>query len=296
MSARPVFRFAPSPNGWLHAGHARSALLNHRLARRFSGVMLLRIEDIDQTRSREEFVTGLIEDLRWLGLSWPVPALRQSARYPLYLEAATRLFDKGLLYPCGCSRADIRRASEALHGDAAPHDPDGAPIYPGTCRPRAGASPSARRPGDPGPPVAWRLDMAAARRLFPGPVAWRTFTTDGGTAPASGDPALWGDVPLLRREFPASYHLAVVVDDAAQGVTHVVRGTDLSAATSLHRLLQALLDLPAPVWHHHPLLLDRDGAKLSKSKRSESLRKLRAEGVDPVALAAEVLASLLPSG
>jgi glutamyl-Q tRNA(Asp) synthetase len=289
MPDHPVFRFAPSPNGWLHAGHARSALLNRRFADRLGGTMLLRIEDIDLARTREAYVEGIREDLAWLGLRWPEPPLRQSARFAAYGAAAGRLFAMGLLYPCTCSRGDIRRTWERRPeaGLSPPRDPDGSPLYPGTCRPAAGAR-EGRRPGDGGDPVAWRLDMAAALRERPAPAAWRVFDDALATRTRTGDPAVWGDVVLLRKDFPASYHIAVVVDDAEQQVTHVVRGRDLEAATPLHRLLQDLLGLPAPAYHHHALLVGGDGLKLAKSRGSPALRDLRAAGLSPrdVALAA----------
>jgi glutamyl-Q tRNA(Asp) synthetase len=269
MSAQPVFRFAPSPNGLLHLGHARSALLNAEFARQTGGTFLLRIEDIDITRSRDSFVAAIEEDLRWLGLDWPEPPLRQSRRFGLYTDAARKLHGMGLLYPCRCSRTDITKAA----GENPARDPDGAILYPGTCRP---ASPFA---GQVETGFSWRLDMRAAKLLHPDGQSWTAFEPFGATRTETGDPSTWGDVILLRKEFPASYHLAVVVDDAASGVTHVVRGKDLEAATSIHRLLQELLDLPPPVYHHHALIIGADGRKLSKSESAPAIRDLRASGV-----------------
>jgi glutamyl-Q tRNA(Asp) synthetase len=278
---QPVFRFAPSPNGRLHLGHAYSALLNADLARRWGGRFLLRIEDIDITRCRPEYEQAIYEDLAWLGLAWEQPVRRQSDHFESYRAAFAPLTGRGLAYPCFCSRGDIARAV-AEQEEAWPRDPDGAPLYPRTCRglPAEAVADRIAR----GIPHAWRLDMAAALRATPGPHLYVRFDLDGGTEPVTADPARWGDTVIVRKEIPTSYHLAVVVDDALQGVTHVVRGTDLEAATDLHVLLQALLGLPTPLYHHHPLVRDPEGDKLSKSARSESLADLRARGVSAEAI------------
>jgi len=273
MPAPPVFRFAPSPNGRLHLGHAYSALLNFELARRHGGRFLLRIEDIDVARSRLEYVAGIFEDLRWLGLSWEEPVRHQSQHFASYRAAADRLAALGLLYPCFASRSEIEAA-------AILSDPDGAPVYPGLWR-GADAGEVARRKAA-GEPFVMRLYMAGAERLA-GPLVVASFEQDDPftleARPA--EPARWGDAVLQRKETPTSYHLAVVVDDALQGVSHVVRGTDLEAATDVHRLLQALLGLPAPAYHHHHLITDEKGRKLAKSLRDTSLAELRRDGASP---------------
>ncbi|WP_150288259.1 tRNA glutamyl-Q(34) synthetase GluQRS [Rhabdaerophilum calidifontis] len=272
---QPVFRFAPSPNGHLHLGHAYSALLNAEMARRSGGRFLLRIEDIDTTRCTEALVADCLEDLAWLGLAWEEPVLRQSAHFDRYRAAAARLEAEGLLYPCFCSRAEIAAAA----GADPPRDPEGAPRYPGTCRQRPPDEIAALRAG--GAAFALRLDSARAARRAGAP-AWREQGgVPGATMP---DIAAWGDVVLVRKEIPTSYHLAVVLDDAMQGVTHVVRGMDLFAQTAIHRLLQTLLGLPEPIYHHHPLIRDADGRKLAKSAASTPLRRLRGEGISPAAI------------
>jgi glutamyl-Q tRNA(Asp) synthetase len=274
-AAKRVFRFAPSPNGFLHLGHAFSALLNFSLARACGGRFLLRIEDIDRGRARAQFETAIYEDLSWLGLEWEQPVRRQSEHFTDYADALERLDAMGLLYACDCKRSDIARVA-ASH-PVSPHDPDGAPLYPGTCRdrPRRPARDVLAQGG-----VALRLDMQKAVALAGQGLFWREgepFADDCGRIDA--DPAQWGDVVLARKDTPASYHIAVVVDDALQGVTNVVRGRDLFHATSLHRLLQRLLDLPEPVYFHHELVLDPDGEKLAKSRGSQTLRALREHGV-----------------
>ncbi|MCZ8181520.1 MAG: tRNA glutamyl-Q(34) synthetase GluQRS [Beijerinckiaceae bacterium] len=273
----PVFRFAPSPNGFLHLGHACSALLNAELARRAGGRFLVRIEDIDTTRCREDLVEACLEDLAWLGLAWEQPVLRQRTRFPAYRAVAERLEAEGLLYPCFCTRGEIIRAT----GPMAARDPDGATLYPGTCRPLDLAEKASRLGA--GAPFALRLDMAKALARFPTPPGWMEGGLPGTGAARHfpADPAAWGDCILIRKEIPASYHLAVVLDDALQGVTHVVRGQDLFAATSVHRLLQEILGLPAPSYWHHPLIAGPDGKKLSKSLASKPLRQYRAEGASP---------------
>ena len=277
----PVFRFAPSPNGYLHLGHAFSALLNADLARQAGGRLLLRIEDIDATRCRPEFEAAIYEDLAWLGMAWETPVRRQSEHFASYRAALDRLGAQGLIYPSFESRAEIARM--VLERDANrpwPRDPDGAPLYPGTAKQLSEREREALMTS--GTPYALRLDMAAALASV-GDLDW---TEDGEgpggeTGRVTARPEAWGDVILARKDTPASYHLAVVLDDALQGVTHVVRGQDLFWATSVHRLLQRLLDLPAPRYRHHALLRDAAGAKLSKSTKATGLRELRAEGVTP---------------
>jgi len=286
---QPVFRFAPSPNGQLHLGHAYSALLNAALAEAFGGRFLLRIEDIDITRCRPEWISAIFDDLAWLGLTWEEPVRRQSAHFGDYRTAAASLRDRDLLYPCFCSRREIAETvarKEARSARAWPRDPDGAPLYPGTCR-ALDPDERARRIAA-GTPVAWRLDCAKALAEAPSPHGYRCFDPTGADHGVVAEPARWGDAVVVRKETPTSYHLSVVVDDAVQGVTHVVRGTDLEAATDLHVLLQALLGLPTPRYHHHRLVRDGEGDKLSKSLRSESLADLRARGVT----AAEIRESL----
>jgi glutamyl-Q tRNA(Asp) synthetase len=282
--SRPVLRFAPSPNGRLHRGHAYSALLNAALAERLGGRLLLRIEDIDPVRSRPELVAAIEADLAWLGLRFDGPARRQSAHLPEYRAALAQLAARGLAYPCFCSRSAI--ASAVAGQDPVARDPDGTPLYPGTCRHLPVAEVAARQAA--GAPHAWRLDMARALAAEPGPHAYQAFDAEGSERTVAADPGRWGDAVIARRDVPTSYHLAVVHDDAAQGITHVVRGQDLEAATDLHVLLQRLLGLPTPRYHHHALIRDRAGEKLAKSKGSPSLRDLRAEGVTPVAIRAEL--------
>jgi glutamyl-Q tRNA(Asp) synthetase len=275
---QPVFRFAPSPNGRLHLGHAYSALLNAHFARRFAGRFLLRIEDIDIARCRPELETAIEEDLAWLGLSWEKPVRRQSEHFDDYRAAFSRLKARGLVYPCFCSRKEIEAAvtCATAAGRLPARDPDGTPLYPGTCRSLSAEEVAARIAA--GEPHAWRLHMAAALGAA-SQHRYGRFDGRGGTVRVETDPGRWGDAVIIRKEIPASYHLAVVVDDALQGVTHVVRGTDLEAATDLHVLLQALLRLPTPLYHHHGLILDRAGDKLSKSLRSEALADLQARGM-----------------
>lgn len=277
-SSQRVFRFAPSPNGYLHLGHAYSALMNEKLARQAGGRLLLRIEDIDVGRSRPEFETAILEDLDWLGVRFDGEARRQSDHFSDYALAVERLAEKGLVYPCVCTRAEIARA--ATERFEWPRDPDGAPVYPGTCKRLRHDEAALRERGD-GRYAAQRLDMNEALAEAGARIGWREYGETGAARDVSGEPNIWGDVVLARKDVPASYHIAVVVDDALQGVTDVVRGTDLLAATSLHRLLQILLGLPAPDYHHHDLVRDADGAKMSKSALSKPLRALRAEGATP---------------
>ncbi|MFL0669925.1 MAG: tRNA glutamyl-Q(34) synthetase GluQRS [Erythrobacter sp.] len=260
-----VTRFAPSPNGPLHLGHALSAIVAHDLARAAGGRFVLRIEDIDGPRSRPEWAEEFRRDLAWLGLAWDeVPA--QSTRLASYAAAAERLKTLGVLYPCICTRKDIETAG-AVAGEQGL-------IYPGTCK---------RSPPDPARPAAWRLDSAKALALT-GPLIWEDALAGAQTVDFSG----LGDVVLVRKDLPASYHLAVTLDDAADGVTLVTRGADLFAATPIHRTLQALLGLAVPRWHHHPLLLDKSGEKLAKRRGSPALAERRRAGEDGRMLAEQL--------
>ncbi|VIO66280.1 Glutamate--tRNA ligase [Bradyrhizobium ivorense] len=280
----PVFRFAPSPNGYLHVGHAYSALLNFDLARQTGGRLLLRIEDIDVTRCRPEFETAIYEDLAWLGIVWETPVRRQSEHFPAYRAAVEQLAAQGLVYPSFESRAEIARlvAEQDARG-AWPRDPDGAPLYPGTAK--SLAADERDRLMAQGQPFALRLDMAAACARAGG-LAWREAGAGPGgeTGEVTARPEAWGDVILARKETPTSYHLSVVIDDALQGVTDVVRGMDLFWSTSVHRLLQTLLGLPQPAYRHHRLIHDAAGQKLSKSTRATGLRELRAAGASPAGI------------
>ncbi len=281
MSA-PVFRFAPSPNGLLHLGHAFSAMLDHALARGLGGRFLLRLEDIDTTRCRPEFEAAIRDDLLWLGLDWDDTPRRQSEHFPAYARALERLKADGLVYPSRLGRGDIRARVAALEADGRrwPRDPDGAPHYPGTERDLDAAARADLLAAD--QPVVWRLDTRRALARVP-PLSWRETGAGpaGETGRLAADPAVWGDPVLARSEVPTSYHLSVVVDDALQGVTHVVRGRDLFHATGLHRLLQTLLDLPEPIYHHHRLVTDGAGRKLSKSAADTALAHLRDAGATP---------------
>lgn len=264
-----VLRFAPSPNGRLHMGHAYSALLNEHIAKALNGRFLLRIEDIDTTRCTAELTQACIDDLTWLGLKWETPVRIQSQHFAEYAAAVETLKQSKLLYPCFCSRNDIKAHTVGT-------DPDGAALYPRTC---AALSESERQQRiGAGEQHGWRLDMRAALRTAPAPHSYTRFTLDS-TETVNADPARWGDVILVRKEVPTSYHLCVVLDDALQGITHVVRGADLEAATDLHALLYALLGLQQPLYHHHALLREVTGDKLAKSRGSESLADLRAGGM-----------------
>lgn len=281
---KPVFRFAPSPNGFLHLGHALSALINQDMAERAGGRLLLRIEDIDQTRCRPEFVHEIFRDLAWLGLEWEEPVRHQSNHVEAYQAALSKLEALDLLYPAFLTRGEVKArvaASEAA-GRPWPRDPDGAPLYPPDDRNRSPAERTQLLDG--GLRHAIRLDMAKALalvgQLLESPLTWQE-DGDGETGTIPADPAAWGDVILSRSDAPSSYHLSVVVDDAAQGVTHVVRGLDLFHATAVHRLLQVLLGLPQPHYHHHRLVPGHDGRKLSKSEGATGLATLRAAGASP---------------
>ncbi len=276
----PVFRFAPSPNGYLHLGHALSALINFEMARATGGRFLLRIEDIDTTRCRPHYEDAIYEDLAWLGLTWEEPVRRQSAHLDDYRAALTQLDD--LVYPSFETRGEIARlVAERDRLAPWPRDPDGAPLYPGDGRALSAAERRRRMAAD--EPYALRLDMAAAIART-GPLTWVETGCGDETRSVAASPQMWGDVVLARKETPTSYHLSVVIDDACQGVSHVVRGRDLFAATSVHRLLQALFALPAPIYHHHRLILDADGKKLSKSTRATALRALREDGASAVGI------------
>lgn len=281
----PVFRFAPSPNGFLHLGHALSALLNFEAAQASGGRFLLRIEDIDATRCRPEFEAAIYEDLAWLGIAWEQPVRRQSAHMADYRAALLRLEQRGLLYPAFESRAEIARLVAARdESGAGPRDPDGAPLYPGDARLCSEAE--RRTLMESGAPFALRLDMAAAQiasGALSCQLAWHEEGAgpDGETGEVMAQPAQWGDVILARKETPTSYHLSVVIDDALQGITHVIRGQDLFWSTSVHRLLQHLLGLPAPAYRHHRLIRDEAGQKLAKSTGATSIRDLRSAGATP---------------
>lgn len=260
-----VTRFAPSPTGPLHLGHAYSAVLAHRAAHDAGGQFLLRIEDIDGGRSRPAFVSGILADLEWLGLTIDQPPLLQSQRLAAYTDALDRLHQMGLVYRCTCTRADLTQSLSAPHGDV-PQP------YPGTCR--------GRYTSDPDLPFAWRIDITTATARA-GPLDW----AEQGRGRIKADPLAHGDVILARKDAPASYHLAATIDDAYQGVTMIVRGADLLAATSVHRLLQALLDLPEPHYHHHALVAGPDGRRLAKRDNAAALSILRDVDVDGRALA-----------
>jgi glutamyl-Q tRNA(Asp) synthetase len=275
-----VFRFAPSSNGYLHLGHAYSALLNSTMARAAGGRLLLRIEDIDIERCRFEFEQAIYEDLGWLGFSWETPVRRQSEHFSEYASALAKLSARGLIYPCFCSRRDIMDTVAGRTGW--PRDPDGSPLYPGICKLLSKEEQHRRLSA--GEPAALRIDMEAALAKAGRHLDWREMGPDSQARDVTADPAVWGDAMLSRKDIPASYHIAAVVDDALQGVTDVVRGEDLFLATGLHRLLQALLDLPAPAYRHHTLLRDAAGRKLSKSSRAKPIRALRGEGLSPAAV------------
>jgi len=274
MAPNPILRFAPSPNGRLHLGHAFSALFTARAAAALGGTMRLRVEDIDPARSKPEFDAAIIDDLHWLGLTWPAPVLHQSARFSAYAAAADRLREMGLLYLCFCTRSEVAARATG-------RDPDGAPLYPGTCRSLTPGDIEARLARGERP--QWRLDMAAALTAA-GPLAIAEAPAAGidarwdqlASRPAA--PGRWGDVVLVRKDTPTSYHLSVVVDDAFEKVTHVTRGLDLRPATDLHALLQCLLGLPSPQYCHHALILDAARQKLAKSRGSTSLHDLREAG------------------
>ena len=275
----PVLRFAPSPNGELHLGHALSALTNYRQARAMGGTFMLRIEDLDIGRSRSRFIDGIMRDLDWLGLTWPTPVLYQSTRLDAYRDAAAKLSDLGLLYPCFATRSEIRAAADPTR-----RDPDGAVLYP--CLHKAMTAEESARRRRQGQPFALRLDMSRAIALARQKSGHHDFSflerNNAGTITrVAANPARWGDAVLVRKDVDASYHLAVVVDDAFQGISHVTRGADLRLATDIHILLQILLDFDHPVYHHHRLLTDETGRKLAKRGKDKSLRALREAGHTP---------------
>lgn len=295
-----VTRFAPSPNGWLHLGHAYSALIGARHAQAAGGQFLVRLEDIDVGRARPHFIDGIYQDLAWLGLSWPEPVMVQSERFEIYEAALKKLRDMGLVYPCWATRRDVQAALETLHGDKKdwPRDPDGAPVYPGLYRDTPDST--RKKLMFEGGGYAWRLDMQKALALAATKTEARaaakketlfyTEILDGVATRLPLDPQSYGDVVLARKDVPTSYHLAVVIDDAAQGVTQVTRGQDLAPATAIHRLLQILLDLPEPTYHHHALVRDISGRRLSKQAGDSGFRELRQQGMQ----FEEVLALLPP--
>jgi len=276
----PVFRFAPSPNGYLHLGHALSALINADMAKVAGGRLLLRIEDIDAARCRPEYEAAIYEDLAWLGIDWEQPVRRQSEHNDDYRAALAKLEAMGLIYPSFESRAEIAALVAARATKAPwPRDPDGVPLYPGNAKTLPAAERARRMAA--GVPYALRLDTEAALKRLSRALTWSETGAGpaGETGVIAADPAAWGDVILARKDTPTSYHLAVVVDDAAQGVSDVVRGRDLFHATSVHRLLQALLRWPSPRYHHHRLIFDAKGRKLAKSTFATGLRELRAQGM-----------------
>jgi glutamyl-Q tRNA(Asp) synthetase len=277
MAGRPAFRFAPSPNGMLHLGHAYSALLNLQMARSAGGRMLLRIEDIDRVRCTPKLVSMMLSDLEWVGFEWDEEPRRQSEHFEAYGGTLADLYGRGLVYPSFLSRSQIRAIAKARPGW--PADPDGAPIYPGDERTIDRKELEAKLAR--GVDYSLRLDVTAALHVAQQPLEWLETGEgpSGETSIVTAVPQIWGDAILGRKDVPASYHLACVLDDAIQEISHVVRGRDLFHATSMHRLLQALLSLKPPVYHHHELVLGPDGRKLSKSRGDTALRHLRDAGM-----------------
>ncbi|KZL00837.1 Glutamate--tRNA ligase [Pseudovibrio sp. Ad5] len=271
----PVYRFAPSPNGHLHLGHAYSAILNDAAAKQNSGRFLLRIEDIDTVRCTPQLQEDMLEDLKWLGLHWETPVRRQSEHFSEYAKALAQLEAMGLVYKAYLTRAQIKRfvAKQDASDTPWPRDPDGAPLYPGDSSVLSEQEQKALQNSDAS--YALRLNMAKAIKLAGTSLTWN----EAHHGKIQANPAAWGDVVLARKDTPTSYHLSVVVDDALQGITHILRGKDLYHATSVHRLLQTLLDVPEPHYEHHDLILDKTGRKLAKSAKDTSLRELRASGV-----------------
>lgn len=272
----PVFRFAPSPNGHLHLGHAFSALLNRKMAQDMNGRLLLRMEDIDRERCTPDLERSMLDDLAWIGFAWEQPVRRQSEHFALYQEALDRLIRMELVYPAFLSRKEIRLEIEKAGIDDWPRDPDGALLYPQAERELTRRERD-RRLGT-GQPYTWRLNMDRALETAGTPLAWFEFCHE---KLVHAHPRDWGDVIIARRDMPTSYHLSVVIDDAVQGITHVVRGQDLFQATGVHRLLQQLFGIEPPAYHHHKLILDQDGKKMSKSRKGTSLRSLLFQGVTP---------------
>lgn len=273
----PVYRFAPSPNGHLHLGHAYSAILNYEAAQKSGGRFLLRIEDIDTVRCTPQLQQDMLEDLNWLGLQWELPVRKQSEHFGDYTKALQKLEALGVVYKAYLTRAQIKRfvAKQDASDTPWPRDPDGAPLYPGDNNVLTKQEQEALHHSE--APYARRLNMAKAIELAGSPLSWN----EAHHGPIQANPADWGDVVLARKDTPTSYHLSVVVDDALQGITHILRGKDLYHATSVHRLLQTLLDLPEPYYEHHKLILDETGRKLAKSAKDTALRELRASGVTP---------------
>lgn len=288
-----LLRFAPSPNGLLHLGHAYSALLNQQHAKALGGTLLLRIEDIDKNRSSAAHITAIKRDLHWLGLTWPEPVLHQSDHMPAYRRAIDQLQEAGLTYPCFATRGDIRRywqqhaLTQGAEAGDLPTDPDGALLYPGLYKEKS--PDEVRERIEAGAPYCLRLDMqkaiTAAEQRQGGPLTQKTYDAEGRITTRPLNPARWGDVIIARKDVPTSYHIAVVVDDDRQRVTHICRGRDLAASTDIHRLLQVLLQLREPFYHHHELVAFR-GEKLSKSKRHPALFELRRAGLRPGAIRA----------
>lgn len=280
MMNKPVFRFAPSPNGHLHLGHAYSALLNLKMARESGGKILLRLEDIDTTRCTPQLESQMLRDLEWIGFEWDEEPRRQSEHFDTYQEALKTLQSRELVYPATLSRTEIKKyaASHAHNNDHWPTDPDGAPLYPGTERELDSGKQEEILNSE--KPFAMRLDIKKALQSFGKDIAWKE-TRSGETKTIMANPQAWGDVILARKDTPTSYHLCCVMDDALQGITHVVRGMDLYHTTSIHVLLQEVLELPRPVYHHHDLIVDESAEKLSKSKKHESLLNLRETGISP---------------
>lgn len=270
-----ITRFAPSPTGYLHLGHAYSALMAYQQARANGGDFILRIEDIDQGRCRSEFVSAILDDLKWLGLSWPEPVRIQSHHFGEYDTALQHLKNKGVAYPCFCTRKDIQE--EISRAPSAPHGPEGIP-YPGTCRNLNQSAAEKRIKA--GEAHAWRLDLTTALETIASPVSWCDQTQGNITA----KPELLGDIVLARKDTPTSYHLSVVCDDALQGITHVIRGEDLFHATHIHVVLQKLLGLPTPVYQHHKLLTDESGKRYAKRDKAQTLAQIRESGKDAEAL------------
>ncbi|SDR27675.1 tRNA glutamyl-Q(34) synthetase GluQRS [Pseudovibrio sp. Tun.PSC04-5.I4] len=273
----PVYRFAPSPNGHLHLGHAYSAILNQRAAQKYGGKLLLRVEDIDTIRCTPQLQADMLEDLHWLGIQWEEPVRKQSEHFEDYQCTLHKLEERSLVYKAYLTRAQIKRfvAQQDATGTPWPRDPDGAPLYPGDDKVLSAQDQQERQNSD--APYALRLNMEKAIAAVGQPLRWQ----EARTGKIQADPAAWGDVVLARKDTPTSYHLSVVVDDALQGITHILRGTDLYHATSVHRLLQTLLNLPEPLYEHHHLIMGADGRKLAKSAKDTSLRELRASGVTP---------------
>ena len=276
---KPVFRFAPSSNGELHLGHAYSALLNQKMAHEYGGKLLLRIEDIDTVRCTPELEARMLEDLEWLGLQWDETPRRQSEHFDEYEKAISRLNEFGLLYPSKLSRSEIKKKISSFEEDTGefwPRDPDGAPLYPGKERELDQCSQKSIM--ESGVQYSVRLHIHKAIKRINKQLVWHE-TGSGNFESITAMPSLWGDVVVARKDTPTSYHIACTLDDALQGITHIVRGQDLFHATAIHRLLQTLLDLPEPTYHHHRLIRDKSGRKLSKSEKDTSIRSLREVGV-----------------